>query len=340
MEFKNTQLTPHKSSRKTPLYLLMEDFLEHLEVEKNRSPLTTRNYKLYLEKFFSWGQKEFPPFQKPEDINKEAVRQFRRYLSRLKNQEGDYLSPNTLNYYLIAIRSFLKYLSSRDIKSLAPEKIDLAKPKEREISFLEGKELEIFLNAPLQTKESDIIRFRDKAILELLFSTGLRVSELTNLKIENINLEKDEFQVKGKGGKWRIVFLSNQAKYWLKKYLEMRKDVHPELFIRLDKAGKNEETFGLTPRSVQRIVKKYAKIAGITKKLTTHSLRHSFATDLLNAGANIREVQKMLGHSSLATTQIYTHVTDTHLKKVYQTFHDKHRKGDSPLFPTSANPHQ
>lgn len=327
--FQTKKLNKKHSISKTRLYSLVQDFLEYLEVEKNRSPLTIRNYKLYLEKFLSWGQEQSFPLEEPEDIKKEVVRQFKRHLSRTKNLQGDYLSPNTYNYYLIALRSFLKYLSSRDIPSLAPEKIELAKVRQREISFLEGKDLEDLLNAPLKTKEPEIVRLRDKAILELLFSSGLRVSELTSLKIEDINLKKDEFQIKGKGGKWRIVFLSNQAKYWLKKYLDQRKDMSPELFIRLDKAGKNKESLGLTPRSVQRIVKKYAKIAGLTKRITCHTLRHSFATDLLNAGANIREVQKMLGHSSLSTTQIYTHVTDVRLKKVYQAFHDK-KRGLSP----------
>jgi len=327
MLFKEKQLkTSYRLPEKSSVRLLVNDFLEYLEIERNRSPLTIKNYKLYLEKFLSWAEKQPSPPKKPEEITQELVRNFRRQLARTKNQKGEYLSPNTQNYYLIALRSFLKYLSKHEIKSLAPEKVELPKLQEREIVFLEGKELEDFLNAPLQTKEKDIIRLRDKAILELLFSTGLRVSELTNLNIEDVNLKKDEFQVKGKGGKWRLVFLSNQAKYWLEKYLSKRKDTYPELFVRLDRAGKNRKSGRLTPRSVQRIIKKYAKIAGITKHLTPHGLRHSFATDLLSGGANIREVQKMLGHSSLSTTQIYTHVTDAHLKRVYQAFHDKQRE--------------
>lgn len=334
----------------TNLTHLIKEFLEHLEIEKGRSQLTIRNYNFYLNNFLNWAK-----IEQPEDITLKLIRQYRLWLARQTNKKGGNLSIATQNYYLIALRSFLKYLSKHDIKTLAPEKIELAKMPERQISFLEGDDLEKFLNAPIQIEQKEIIKLRDKAILELLFSTGLRVSELTNLKREDINLEKDEFSVKGKGGKWRVVFLANQAKYWLKKYLTARTDIDPALFIRHDRgqsatpsvkkqryadpltpnkvgrySGKKfdpkQSENQLTPRSVQRLIKKYAKVAGITKKITTHTLRHSFATDLLASGADLRSVQELLGHKNVTTTQIYTHVTDQHLKEVYQAFHGRKRK--------------
>jgi len=312
--------------KSSPIYQLINDFLEYLEIEKNRSPLTIKNYHFYLCKFLEWASNQGYELNSPEQITQPLIRSFRRYLSRQRTNKGEFLSPNTQAYYLISIRAFLKYLAKQDIKSLAPEKIELPKLREREISFLEGEDLENFLNAPLKVEQNELTKLRDKAILELLFSTGLRVSELTNLKIEDINLEKDEFHVKGKGGRVRVVFLSNQAKYWLKKYLDQRKDLSPALFVRTDKAGENNILKGLTPRSVQRLVKKYAKVAGLTKRVTPHSLRHTFGTDLLRSGADIRSIQALLGHKNISTTQIYTHITDTHLKKIYKTFHDKQRK--------------
>ncbi len=326
------------------LQQLTTEFLEHLEIEKGASQLTIRNYHFYLKRFLDQTK-----ISSPNQITPEIVRKYRLWLSRIKNQRGGNLSSATQNYHLIAIRVFLKYLAKRDIKTLTREKIDLAKIGERQISFLQGDDLEKFLEAPIsfpkinssireqkspaeteKIKNDEIIQLRDKAILELLFSTGLRVSELSNLKIEDINLEKNEFSIRGKGNRYRVVFLSNQAKYWLKKYLEKRVDLEPWLFIRYDRAAprqaSKQQTTNLTPRSIQRLVKKYAKIAGITKKITTHSLRHSFATDLLTGGADIRAVQELLGHKNITTTQIYTHVTDQHLKEVYQTFHDRKRK--------------
>jgi len=307
---------------------LIAEFLEYLEIEKGASQLTVRNYNLYLKRFLKQSQ-----IDSPEQITTEIIRKYRLWLSRLKNPRGGSLSLATLNYHLISLRVFLKYLAKRDIKVLSPEKIDLAKIRERQISFLEGNDLEKFLAAPFQTKQEDIIKLRDKAILELLFSTGLRVSELVHLKKDDVNLKKNEFSVRGKGGHWRVVFLSNQALYCLKKYLESRADLEDALFIRYDRASektkkaiqKNSQEAGLTPRSIQRLVRKYAKIAGLTKRITTHSLRHSFATDLLSGGADLRAVQEMLGHKNITTTQIYTHVTDQHLKEVYQAFHGRQR---------------
>lgn len=308
---------------------LVAEFLEDLEIEKGASELTVRNYNFYLKRFLEQTQ-----INSPEQITAEIIRKYRLWLSRFKNPRGGGLCLATVNYHLIALRVFLKYLCKRDIKVLPPEKVDLAKIRERQISFLEGGDLEKFLEAPLQTRQKDVIKLRDKAILELLFSTGLRVSELTNLKKENINLKKNEFSVQGKGGRWRVVFLSNQALYWLKKYLETRTDLEVALFVRYDRASekikksieKDARDNGLTPRSIQRLIKKYAKIAGLTRKITTHSLRHSFATDLLSGGADLRAVQEMLGHKNITTTQIYTHVTDQHLREVYQAFHDRKRK--------------
>ena len=310
------------------LLSLLEDFLDYLEIERGRSQRTRENYDFYLTRFIQWAK-----IQKPEQITSDQVREFRLYLNRLINPQSPdpkdkHLKKSTQNYHLIALRAFLKYLSKRDIKTLAAEKIELSKQPERQVEFLEGDDLERFLEAPLKTKGARIIQLRDKAILEMLFSTGLRVSELSNLDIEHISLKKDEFTVRGKGGKLRIVFLSNQAKYWIKQYQDKRNDMFPALFVRHDRAFKKNQAKDtrLTPRSIQRMVNKYAKVAGITKRITPHTLRHTYATDLLSSGADIRSVQSLLGHASITTTQIYTHVTDKKLKEVFQSFHDKRRK--------------
>lgn len=306
---------------------LITDFLEYLEIEKNKSPLTIKNYDFYLRRFFGWSN-----IQKPESLTLEKVREFRLYLNRLRSQKGELLKKSTQNYHLIALRAFLKYLAKKDVKTLAPEKIELAKTPERQVSFLEAGDLERLLDAPLQIKEAGIIQKRDKAILELLFSTGLRVSELANLIRDQINLTKDEFTVRGKGSKLRVVFLSDQSKHWLKNYLDQRRDNLPALFLRHDRAKKKQldeqpKDYRLTPRSIQRIVEKYSRSAGLTKKVTPHTLRHSYATDLLINGADIRSVQAMLGHASITTTQIYTHITDQQLREVYKAFHARRRKG-------------
>lgn len=322
-----------------PNYL--REFLEHLEIEKNRSDKTIQNYDFYLSRFLSW----FGENKKVENITGDKIREYRLWLNRLVDVHGEPLKKNTQNYHLIAIRSFLKYLAKRDIKTLSSEKIELMKMPDREVSFLEGSDLNRLLEAPLsfnKLKDGDekkvgmtvLIKYRDKAILEMLFSTGLRVSELIKLKKDNVNLKKEEFSVTGKGRKTRVVFLSDQSKYWLKKYLEARKDMNPYLFVSHDKRtskqkDKNEiKDEPLTPRSVQRLVQKYARVAGITKEVTPHTLRHSYATDLLQNGADIRSVQAMLGHSSITTTQIYTHVTDKELKNIYKKFHGKQRDND------------
>lgn len=326
----------------------LRQFLEHLEIEKNRSPRTIENYKFYLERFLN-----FAKIKNPADLELEIVRQFRLWLNRQKNLQKQELKSSTQNYHLIALRSFLSYLAKRDVKTLSPEKIELAKMPERQVAFLEGSDLERLLNAPLQqpqmeasrrgvgTPRHSSIHLRDKAILELLFSAGLRVSELTNLKKDDINLNKDEFTVQGKGRKVRLVFLSHQARYWLKKYLEKRRDFNPFLFVPFDRASRlrekklakpvaksrrDDQWEKLTPRSVQRLIERYAKMAGLVKNITPHVLRHSFATDLLQNGADIRSVQALLGHSSITTTQIYTHLTDRGLREVHQAFHRKLKK--------------
>lgn len=308
----------------SPIEKSIKEFLDYLEVEKNRSRLTRRNYEIYLSRFTRWAKEN--GCQRVEDITADLVRQFRIWLNRPLDRWGKTLKKNTQNYHLIALRSFLQYLAKRDIATLPAEKVELAKMPERQVSFLEGEELERFLDAPLTFPDiPEIMRLRDKAMLELFFSTGLRVSELANLKRDEINLKKDEFTVRGKGGKLRVVFLSNQAKHWLQQYLGQRADVSLYLFVRHDKKSQ-KETGLLSCRSIQRLVKKYTKFAGITKPVSPHTLRHSFGTDLLRSGADLRAVQQLLGHASITTTQIYTHVTDQHLREAHKAFHGRRRK--------------
>ena len=307
------------------------NFLEYLEIEKGRSQKTLRNYAFYLSRFEKWAKNP-----SPEHINKELIRQFRLWLNRaIPGRSEETIKKNTQNYHLIALRSFLKYLTKQDIASLSPEKIELAKQSTRSVEFLQQEELEKILEAPLflqgisleekkDKQKYSLITLRDKTILELLFSTGLRVSELAGLTIEQVYLKNDEFTVRGKGDRPRIVFLSDSAKEWLKAYLDKRQDTSPFLFVSHDRAKKSRgPSLPLSPRSIERIVKKYAKQAGITKKITPHTMRHTFATDLLRSGADIRSVQSLLGHASITTTQIYTHVTDKGLKEVHKKFHAK-----------------
>jgi len=303
----------------------LREFLEYLEIEKNRSILTINNYRFYLTKFF-----EFTKITDPKEINLDKVRQFRIHLNRLV-VKGKGLKKSTQNYYVIALRSFLKFLAKQDIKTMAPEKIELARAESRQVDFLEEADLEKLLEAPIKAVEPEIIKLRDKAILELLFSAGLRVSELANLKIDGLNLDKEEFTVRGKGDKLRVVFLSNQAKYALKSYIQARHDMEPWLFVSHDKASAKREkkqspSAPLTPRSIQRLVEKYSTAVGIAKHVTPHTLRHSYATDLLLNGADIRSVQAMLGHASITTTQIYTHITNAQLREVHKAFHGRKRK--------------
>ena len=282
---------------------LKREFLEYLEIEKGRSLKTIANYERYLNRFI-----DFSGVNRPKDIDDENVRRFRLWLNRQPGVESE-LKKNTQNYHLIALRVFLKYLEKRGVTSLAATKIELAKVQARELDLV----------APEGSNEKAL---RDKAILELLFSTGLRVSELCNLNHDSVNLNKDEFSVRGKGEKVRLVFLSSEAKSAVKTYLNKRTDMEEAMFINLkNKANNNDSSDRLTPRSVERIIKFYAIKVGISKKVTPHTLRHSFATDLLQNGADIRSVQMMLGHSSISTTQIYTHVTDEHLRDIHKHFH-------------------
>ncbi|HVM90926.1 MAG TPA: site-specific tyrosine recombinase/integron integrase [Verrucomicrobiae bacterium] len=300
----------------------LRTFLEYLEVEKGRSALTVRNYEFYLSRFIVWAHDP-----DPQDITQDQIHQYRLFLNRLESRGEGTLKKTTQNYHLIALRSFLKFLAKRDVKTMAPEKIELAKQGTREVAFLDGSDLQRLLEAPERSELSPIVKARDKAILELFFSTGMRVSELANLKRDQINLERDEFSVRGKGDKMRVVFLSNQARHALKQYLEMRKDDSKAMFVRHDRAAPSEHSEknvgSITPRSIERLVKYYATAAGIPKKVSPHTLRHSFATDLLMNGADLRSVQAMLGHSSITTTQIYTHVTNQQLKEVHKAFHGK-----------------
>lgn len=308
---------------------LKQRFLEYVEIEKGRGLKTVENYDRYLKTFF-----EFSKAKSPTDITDEVMRQYRLFL----NRKG--LQKNTQNYHLIALRSFLKYLVRENIHSLSPDRIELAKTGERHLDLISHDELERLLAAP---KGTELKNLRDTAILELLFSTGLRVSELCSLTVDKVDLKRDEFSICGKGGKVRVVFLTDSAKKAVKEYLDKRGDAGEALFIahstvgkvaRLSGgpagAGKNTKSINvslepLTPRSVERIVKYYATKAGISKKVTPHGLRHSFATDLLSNGADLRSVQMMLGHSNISTTQIYTHVTDKQLREVHKAFHSRQK---------------
>ncbi len=298
---------------------LIREFLEYLEIEKQLSPYTIRNYRFYLNVFSDWVKSNYGnvPVAK---LDKAMIRQYRLYLARSKKQ----LSPVTQAYYVIALRSFLRYLLKNDHEVISPDKIELPKVRGRRLKFLDFSQVESLIN---QIDTKTVKGLRDRAIVETLFATGLRVSELVSLDKEVVNLDKREFGVKGKGGKVRVVFLSKRAAYWLERYLRERQDFYPPLFIRhggkmpeIDdpKAG---EKLRLSVRSVQRLISFYGTKAKLPFKVTPHVLRHSFATDLLFHGAGLREVQEMLGHKNIATTQIYTHVTNPQLRKVYERFH-------------------
>lgn len=299
------------------LHKLLIDFLEYLELERSRSQKTIENYHHYLKRFLDWAK-----INKPEQITNDLIHSYRLHLNRLTDEKGAPLKRSTQNYHLIAIRSFLKYMSKRDIKSLACEKIEIGKNPSHEIEFLDNAEVGRLLKA---ADAQDLKTLRDRAILELLFSAGLRVSELISVNRDQINLERQEFSVRGKGDKIRIVFISDTAKQAIEAYLAKRLDIDPALFIRFSnkKTSENHETKRLTSRSIQRIVKDYAAKAGIVKDVHPHTLRHSFATDLLTNGADIRSVQSMLGHSSITTTQVYTHITNPQLKDIHKKFHSK-----------------
>ncbi len=305
---------------------LKQQFLEYVEIEKGRSIKTVENYDHYLTVFL-----EQTKVDSPSQITDSVVREFRLWLNRQPahpaakrpDKMRETLSRKTQNYYLIAIRAFLKYLARQEVKTLPSERIELAKVPERMLDLITEEELKRLLDAPKGNNISDL---RDRAILELLFSTGLRVSELCSLT-RDINLSSDELSIMGKGKKVRVVFLSDYAKKVVKDYLAKRKDLDDSLFVQLSKNGKSREktgkSLGLTKRSIERIIKQRAIEAGISKRVTPHTMRHMFATDLLSNGADLRSVQALLGHANIGTTQIYTHVTDKHLREVHKKFHKR-----------------
>lgn len=296
---------------------LIIDFIEYLEIERGRAARTSENYRRYLERFI-----EFAGDVEVKDITNEMVRKYRLWLNRVISDKGEELAMITQAYHLIALRGFLDYLSKRDIPSMAPNKIDLPKTHRKQVTFLHFEEVERILD--VIPDDGTLSHLRDRAIVELLFSCGLRVSELVNLDRDHVNIRRREFMVRGKGQKDRPVFVSKAAAAALEAYLSARSDSLPALFLNYSRNNTAETTGDyrrLLPRSVQRMVAKYAKLAGITKHVSPHTMRHSFATDLLMNGADIRSVQSMLGHSNISTTQVYTHVTDAHLKEVYEKYH-------------------
>jgi site-specific recombinase XerD len=311
---------------------LVRDFLEHTEIERGRSVKTVENYARYLDRFIRWGK-----FTRAAEITAEKVREYRLWLNRQPAAAlprsarvpgaAPTLKKRTQNYYLIALRAFLKFAAKRGVRSLAPEQIELAKVPAREIDLISADELERVLSGP---NTATVKGLRDRAILEMLFSTGLRVSELCSLP-RDLDLSRGEFSIRGKGDKVRVVFLSPDAKKWVEAYLAKRDDFDDAMFAQVPgKAGaavmKKQETLRLTPRSVERIVRFYATKAGVSKKVTPHTIRHCFATDLLGNGADLRAVQALLGHANITTTQVYTHVTDRHLHDVHKAFHGKRRR--------------
>lgn len=294
------------------------DFLEYLEIEQNRSLKTIANYDHYLTRLI-----DFAGDIQVEDINPELIRKWRLWLNRLGTNSSEELGALTLNYHLIGLRSFLKFCAKRDIPAMNAAKIELARTRRKQVTFLNEDELASLFNQP---KTDTIVGLRDRAILELLFASGLRVSELVGLDRGHINLKRREFMVRGKGQKDRLVFVSQVAADWLQKYLDKREDNSKALFIRYSgtkKVDLSGNYHRLTARSIQRLIARYALMAGITKHVSPHTMRHSFGTDLLMNGADLRTVQVMLGHSNISTTQIYTHITDPHLKSAYEKYHQK-----------------
>jgi len=308
------------------LELLIAEFLEYLEIEKGCSPLTIQRYRHYLRRFHKWLT-ENSSVATAGQINLGLIRKYRLYLARFRSGRGTQLKHVTQAYHIVALRAFLRYLVvQRDVPTLSPDKIELPKESSRSVAFLNPEQVERLLKSP---QISNMIGLRDKVILETLFSTGLRVSELVGLNRDQVDLERKEFGVRGKGNKLRVVFLSDTAAEWIARYLRARKDNFKPLFIRYSGATDiqtNGEKMRLTARSIQSIVSKYAKKSGLPIEATPHTLRHSFATDLLISGADIRSVQEMLGHESIRTTQVYTHVTNRHLKEVHKAFHSRNRQ--------------
>lgn len=303
------------------LRLLIKRYLSYIEIEKNYSTWTIVKYSHYLKTFRAWFEKHYAQ-EYIEKLNPEMVRRYRIFLAHLEDEKGHKLSTTTQSYYVISLRAFLKYCIKKGIKTLAPEKIDLPKAEDHRIKFLDRDQVERLLMSPDTSTPAGI---RDRTMLEVLFSTGLRVSELAKLDTDRIDLKQKEFSVVGKGRKSRVVFLSDRACFWLDKYLSMRQDLYRPLWIRIMKNGQydpalSSEKLRLSIRSIQRIVERYRKMAGLPIRISPHVLRHSFATTLLQNGADLRSVQEMLGHKNVSTTQIYTHVTNPHLKEVHDKF--------------------
>ena len=305
----------------------IREFLEYLEIEKNSSKLTIRNYRLYLQRFDDWFVKNYPG-KGIRDIKIDMIRKYRLYLSNWVDDKNMTLMRVTQSYYIIALRSFLKFLIRSDHETLSPDKIDLPKSESKSLKFLERDHLQTLFDS-VDVSKNDEKALRDRAILELLFSTGLRVSELSRLNRDQINFATREFGIIGKGGRARVVFLSDSAAQWLDQYFDKREDPWKPAFIRYAKEKVYEddgEKMRLTPRSIERILTKYVKASRIPVKATPHTLRHSFATDLLYNGADLRSVQEMLGHKNISTTQIYTHVTNPQLKEIHKKFHQGNRR--------------
>jgi site-specific recombinase XerD len=312
----------------TEIERLLREFLEYMEIERGSSLKTVGNYMRYLERFIAFGK-----LSTIADITEDTLREFRLHLNRspgvfVKGQAKSTMKKNTQNYHLIALRRFLKYLMKRGITAMSPDRIELAKVGQRQLDLITSADLTRLLEAPiLGEKARDVAALRDKAILELFFSTGLRLAELCSLN-RDLDLSKDEFSIRGKGEKVRVVFLSDTAKDAIRIYLKERKDMDEPMFVQFSRnkatsEARKDDAARLTPRSIERMVKQYAIKAGISRKVTPHILRHSFATDLLENGADIRSVQVMLGHANIQTTQIYTHVTDRQLKDIHKKFHSK-----------------
>jgi len=322
-----------------PLKELVTDFIEYGELEKNFSPLTVKMYDYYLQHFTKWLQDKYGVVE-PHQLTYEMVKQYRLHLTRYVSETTKYpLKRSTQNYFMIALRAYLRYLIKTGHNTLSPEQVELGKQEDRTLKYMDESQLVQLLNAPDTTT---IEGLRDRAILETLFSTGLRVAELAGLDRDQINLDKREFGVIGKGRKARVVFLTDSAVSWLSKYLRLRKDKYVPLFIRYNgKKHKIEDKEGqdmrLSPRSIERLVEKYVKLVGLPVKATPHTLRHSFATDLLINGADIRSVQEMLGHSNISTTQIYTHITNAQLKNVHDRFHSGNLESELGGEPADAS---
>jgi site-specific recombinase XerD len=301
----------------------LEEFLEYLSVERQVSPYTIRNYRFYLSHFATWLARYYPELTLTT-LTAKVLKQYRRHLAERKDDRGNYLAPSTQSYYAIAIRSFLRYLIRQDYEVVSPDKLELPKGKGRSLKFLDFAKVEDMMD---KADTDTIIGMRDRALMEMLFSTGLRVSELVSLNRSSLNLDKREFGVMGKGRKVRVIFLSKRAARWVEAYLSLREDGYEPLFVRhsgklpaIDDP-KAEEAMRLSVRSVQRAILRYGRMAHLPFAMTPHVMRHSFATDLLAHGAGLREVQEMLGHKNIATTQIYTHVTNPQLKSIHEQYH-------------------